>query len=87
MCHVILTTPTWGTVTVVIERLTLHVANSCTKFEAAVAVIFQGVYNSKMCHVIMTTPLSRQTTSAGWVLLPLTYRPNLKFLTKPIMKI
>ena len=34
-----------------------------------------------MCHVILTTPLSGNIFSAGWDLLPLTYRPNLKFLT------
>ena len=43
-------------------------------------------YKSKMCHVIPTTPLSGMTTSAGWDLLLLIYRPNLKFITIPIMK-
>jgi len=32
-------------------------------------------------------PFRVDLTSAGWDLLPLTYRPNLKFLTTPIMKI
>jgi len=33
------------------------------------------------------TPFRDDLTSAGWDLLPLNYRPNLKFLTIPIMKI
>ena len=61
MGHVTLTTPTWGQL--VIRR---QKANWSTKFEAsslavAVAEKFQGVYNSKMCHVTLTTPLSRMT--------------------------
>jgi len=32
-------------------------------------------------------PFRDDLTSAGWDLLPLTYRPNLKILTTPIMKI
>ena len=36
MGHVTLTTPTWGQL--VMKRLILHVANSCTKFEVSVAV-------------------------------------------------
>jgi len=41
MSHVTLTTPTWEQL--VTRRLKLRVANSCTKFEVAVAEIFQGV--------------------------------------------
>jgi len=35
MCHVILTTPTRGTVLLVVKRLILHVAHSCTEFEVS----------------------------------------------------
>jgi len=33
MCHVILNTPTWETL--VMTKIILHVANSCTKFEVS----------------------------------------------------
>ena len=35
MGHVTLTTPTWGQLGIVIRRLILHVANSCTEFEVS----------------------------------------------------
>ena len=38
-----------------------------------------------MCHVILVhAPFMDDLTSAGWDLLPLTYRPNLKFITTPV---
>ena len=41
-----------------------------------------------MCQVILTAPLSGKIfSSACWDLAPLSYRPNLKFLTTAIIKI
>ena len=79
----------WGQL--VIRRLILHVVNSCTKFEVSSCSrcrdIVKGVQICNVPRVPDHTPFRDGLLSAGWDLLPLTYRPNMKFLTTPIMKI
>jgi len=54
MSHVILTTPTWGIVS--ITRLILNEAKWYAKFEVSVAEKLHGVQNSKTGHLTLTTP-------------------------------
>ena len=78
----------------VVTRLILHVANSCTKFSLYSCSRYRDISGNvkkiKTCHVTPTTPLSGMTCRQQAVtcyLLPFTYRPNLKFLTTPVRKI
>ena len=62
----------------------LFTFNLQTKFEMSSFIRSKDMacaQNVKVSHVTLTTPLSGMATSAGWDLLPLTYTPNLKFLT------
>jgi len=79
---------TWGQL--VIARLILHVANSRAKFEVSCCSRcrdISGGVNSTMSRDPDHAPFRDDLSSAGWDLLPLTYRSNSKFLTTPIMKV
>jgi len=66
-------------------------ADPCTKFEVSSVSrcgdITGDVKFQNVSHDTDHAPFRNGLTSAGWDLLPLTYRPNLKFLTTLITKI
>ena len=59
----------------VVTRLILHAVNSCTKFEVSICKILKCVTWP------WPRPFQGWLVLRSWNLLPLTYRPNLKFLT------
>ena len=71
------------------KRLILYVVNLCTKFKVCCRSrdTLGGVKFSNVSRDLDHAPFRDDLTSAGSYLLALTYRPNLKFLTTPIMKI
>jgi len=74
-----------------ITRLRLHMADPCTKFEVSSVShcgdISHGVKFYNVSRDPDHAPFGKYFSLAGWDLLPLTYKPNLKFLTTPITKI